>query len=219
MKKRIVKLSKFILSSILCISAYNMQAQDTDYDFLDDKTGSTIYYNVTVDEFPLEVAIAFGSYDYNSYSGEVLVPEKVVKDGWSYAVTSIWENAFAHSSALTQVIFPENIAEIGDGAFMSCSNLKKVSSFDNVESIGMIAFFNCSSLEELVFGDKLSSIGDNAFNNCKSLTSITIKTTTPPTIFGNLGKTKATIYVPAEAVEAYKSAEGWKGMTIAPITE
>ena len=135
MKKRIVKLSKFILSSILCISVYNMQAQDTDYDFLDDKTGSTIYYNVTVDEFPLEVAIAFGSYDYNSYSGEVLVPEKVVKDGWSYAVTSIWENAFAHSSALTQVTFPENIAEIGDGAFMSCSNLKKVSSFYNVESI------------------------------------------------------------------------------------
>ena len=83
----------------------------------------------------------------------------------------------------------------------------------------MIAFFNCSSLEEITFGDKLSSIGDNAFNNCKALTSITIKSTTPPTIIGTLGKTKATIYVPADAVEAYKLAEGWNKMNILPIAE
>lgn len=219
MKKKIAKISKCLFALIFCGSVYNAQAQETDYDFCNDKTGTTIYYNVTVDEFPLEVAVAFGSYDYNSYSGVVNVPEKVVMDGWSYAITSVWENAFAHSKDLTEVTFPENIKEIGDGAFMSCSNLKKVGPLNNVESIGLIAFFNCSSLEEITFGDKLSLIGDNAFNNCKSLNSITIKATTPPTIMGNFGKTKATIYVPTEAVETYKSTEGWSKMNILPIAE
>ena len=219
MKKEIVKISKTLFALIFCMSVYNVNAQETDYDFSDDKTGTTIYYNVTVDEFPLEVAVAFGSYDYNSYSGVVNIPVKVVKDGWSYAITSVWENAFAHSKDLVEVTFPENIIEIGDGAFMSCSNLKKVEPLNNVESIGMIAFYNCTSLESIVFGDKLSSIGDNAFNNCKSLTSRTIKATTPPVIMGNLGKTKAIIYVPAEAVSVYQNAEGWNKMNIAPITE
>ncbi len=219
MKKKIAQLSKFIIASIFCAASYNVQAQETDYDFSDEKTGITIYYNVTVDEFPLEVAVAFGSYDYNSYSGVVTVPERVVKDGWGYSITSVWENAFAHSKDLTEVIFPENIIEIGDGAFMSCTNLKKISALNNVESVGMIAFFNCLSLEEITFGDKLSTIGDNAFNNCKSLSSITIKAVTPPNIMGSLGKTKATIYVPADAVEAYKSATGWSSMNIQPIAE
>lgn len=219
MKKKIAKISRCLFALIMCGSVYNVQAQDTDYDFSNDKTGTTIYYNVTVDEFPLEVAVAFGSYDYNSYSGVVNIPEKVVMDGWSYTITSVWENAFAHSKDLTEVIFPINIKEIGDGAFMSCSNLKKAGPFNNVETIGLIAFFNCSSLEEITFGDKLSLIGDNAFNNCKSLNSITIKATTPPTIMGNLGKTKATIYVPADAVSAYQNAEGWNKMNILPITE
>lgn len=219
MKKKIVDFSKFMLALIFSVSVYNASAQETDYDFSDDKTGTTIFYNVTVDEFPLEVAVAFGSYEYNSYSGVVQVPDRVVKDGWGYSVTSIWENAFAHSKDLTEVALPENIIEIGEGAFMSCAGLKKITPFNNVESIGMIAFFNCSSLEEITFGDKLSSIGDNAFNNCKALTSITIKSTTPPTIIGTLGKTKATIYVPADAVEAYKLAEGWNKMNILPIAE
>ena len=81
MKKRLTKISKYLFALILCGSAYNAQAQETDYDFSDDKSGTTIYYNVTVDEFPLEVAVAFGSYDYNSYSGVINIPVKVVKDG------------------------------------------------------------------------------------------------------------------------------------------
>ena len=219
MRKKMVRISKLIMALIFSVSVCSMQAQETDYDFSDDKTGTTIYYNVTVDEFPLEVAVAFGSYDYNSYSGVVTVPERVVKDGWGYSITSVWENAFAHSKDLTEVTLPENVFEIGDGAFMSCANLKKISALNNVESVGMIAFFNCTSLEEITFGDKLSSIADNAFNNCKSLSSITIKAVTPPNIMGSLGKTKATIYVPADAVEAYKSATGWSSMNIQPIAE
>ena len=74
MKKRLTKISTYLIALFLCSSVCNVQAQETDYDFSDDKTGTTIYYNVTVDEFPLEVAVAFGSYDYNSYSGVINIP-------------------------------------------------------------------------------------------------------------------------------------------------
>lgn len=212
-------ITKLFISISLSVISINCFAQKTDYDFSDDKTGTTIYYNVTVDEFPLEVAIAFGSYDYNSYSGVVVIPEKVVKDGWSYAVTSVWENAFAHSDKLTEVQFPNNIFYIEDAAFMGCKNLKNVAPLENIEEIGMIAFMDCSSLESISFGDKLAVIGDNAFDNCKSLKSITIKSLTPPSLVGSIGKTTATIYVPKESIDTYRNAEGWKKMDIKEITE
>ncbi len=212
-------ITKFFLSISLSAITFNSFAQETDYDFSDEETGTTIYYNVTVDEFPLEVAITFGSYDFNSYSGVITIPEKVVKDGWSYAVTSVWENAFAHSDKLTELHLPANIKYIDDAAFMGCENLKIVASFNNIEKIGMIAFMNCYSLESISFGDKLTFIGENAFDNCKSLKSITIKSSTPPTLAGSLGKTAPTIYVPKESVDTYKISDGWNKLNILEITE
>lgn len=212
-------ISKLFISILLSVISINCFAQETDYDFSDDKTGTTIYYNVTVDEFPLEVAIAFGSYDFNSYSGVVVIPEKVVKDGWSYAVTSVWENAFAHSDKLTEVQLPENIKYIEDAAFMCCENLKTVTPLNNIEEVGMIAFMNCISLESISFGDRLTLIGENAFDNCKSLKSVTIKSVTPPTLVGSFGKTAPTIYVPKKSVDLYKNSEGWNKLNILEITE
>ncbi|MBQ7819539.1 MAG: leucine-rich repeat domain-containing protein [Bacteroidales bacterium] len=219
MKTLKIIIAKLLLSISLSAITFNSFSQETDYDFSDDKTGTTIYYNVTVDEFPLEVAITFGSYDFNSYSGVVTIPEKVVKDGWSYAVTSVWENAFAHSDKLAEVQLPENIKYIEDAAFMGCENLKTITPFNNVEEIGMIAFMNCSSLESISFGDKLTLIGDNAFDNCKSLKSISIKSVIPPTLIGSLGKTAPTIYVPKESVNSYKNSVGWNKLNILEITE
>ena len=70
----------------------------------------------------------------------------------------------------------------------------------------------------------MTSIGNYAFYNCSSLTSITSKNTTPPTVgngntFYDVNKS-IPVYVPAESVEAYKSAEYWKEfMYIQPIDE
>lgn len=70
----------------------------------------------------------------------------------------------------------------------------------------------------------MTSIGDYAFQGCYALTSITSKNTTPPTVgngytFYYVNKS-IPVYVPAESVEAYKSAEYWKEfMYIQPIDE
>ena len=55
-------------------------------------------------------------------------------------------------------------------------------------------------------------MGQEAFRYCTSLTSVTVKSATPPTLgFGVFynGSSNLVIYVPAESVDAYKSASGW----------
>ena len=66
----------------------------------------------------------------------------------------------------------------------------------------------------------MTSIGKSAFSRCSGLTSITCLATTPPQLYERDGyyyspfddetQQKATLYVPAEAVNRYKTAEGWK---------
>lgn len=62
--------------------------------------------------------------------------------------------------------------------------------------------------------ESVTSIGYSVFDNCSSLTSITSKNTIPPIVDGNetfYGVNKSiSLYVPAESIEAYKSAEYWK---------
>ena len=75
-------------------------------------------------------------------------------------------------------------------------------------------FDNCTSLISVTIPAGVTSIDENVFGDCTSLTSVTVKATTPPSlsapsIFGNYTKLNA-IYVPAESVEAYKNAYGWK---------
>ena len=69
--------------------------------------------------------------------------------------------------------------------------------------------------------NSVTSIGDRAFSGCSGLTSITCKAITPPTlgsdVFYDVNKS-IPLYVPAESVEAYQTADQWKDFTnILPI--
>lgn len=65
----------------------------------------------------------------------------------------------------------------------------------------------------------MTSIGHRAFGDYNGLTSITCLATTPPQLYERDGfyynpfeyetTQKATLYVPAEAVNRYKTADGW----------
>ena len=90
-------------------------------------------------------------------------------------------------------------------------------------SIGEYAFEG-HTFTSITLPDGLTSIGNDAFYDCSSLTSITSKNTTPPTVgngytFNEVSKS-IPVYVPAESVEAYKSAAYWyEFMYIQPIDE
>ena len=80
---------------------------------------------------------------------------------------------------------------------------------ESVTEIGSGAFRGCSSLKSITIPNSVTWIGGRAFNGCSSLTSITCLATTPPAIDDlRIGETTL-IYVPKEAVKAYKKDPKW----------
>ena len=127
-------------------------------------------------------------------------------------VTSIGENAFYKRTSLTSVTIPDGVTTIGNCAFQYCSRLKSITIPDSVTSIGSVAFDSCDSLTSVTIPNSVKTIRDYAFYNCSKLTSVYCKATTPPALGSyvfNVNGRGRKIYVPAESVEAYKSATNW----------
>lgn len=82
---------------------------------------------------------------------------------------------------------------------------------NSVTSIGNYAFSGCSGLTTVNIPNSVTSIGEGAFGGCSGLTSVTCLATTPPAIESDTFKdtNSCPIYVPADSVNAYKSASGW----------
>ena len=133
--------------------------------------------------------------------------------GENSQLTSIGNSAFSSCYSLTSITILDSVTSIGSGAFQSCRSLTSVDFGENSQltSIGTFAFSGCSSLTSITIPSSVTSIGSSAFNLCSSLTSITINATEPPTFGSSAIPSNVTnIYVPAESVEAYKEAGGWK---------
>ena len=130
--------------------------------------GVTIYYNYIKDNTELEVC-----YGEESYSGSVVIPEKVIYQNKSYCVTSIGEYAFNGCTGLISVSIPNNLISIGEYAFMNCESLTSISIPNSVVYIGEWAF-GSSGLTSITIPNSVTSICDGAFSYCTGLTSITI---------------------------------------------
>lgn len=84
-----------------------------------------IYYYV-LSNSANTVAVTYKSTSYNSYSGNVKIPEYVEYGGKEYKVTEIFQRAFQQSSNLTSVSIPKTVTTIGNDAFYKCTRLKEV---------------------------------------------------------------------------------------------
>lgn len=104
-----------------------------------------------------------------------------------------------------------DITEIGQYVFYECSSLSSISIPEGITEILAHAFENCN-LSSLILPSTITQIATRAFARNSLLNSITIYAPTPPTFISNAFLNIAEsfkIYVPAESVEAYKSASGW----------
>ena len=119
----------------------------------------------------------------------------------------------AAKSATTYYIL-NSVTNISDFAFSWCNNLTSVNIPNSVTRIEAYAFRNCTSLTSVTIPDSVTYIGGYAFTYCNSLTSVTTKSTTPPmlasTAFHNVDISSIPLYVPAESVAAYQTADVWK---------
>ncbi len=137
---------------------------------------------------------------------------------------------FFAQGGLPSYSIPNGVTAIGNDAFVRCTALESVTIPPSVTSIGNDAFDWCEALESVTIGEGVTSIGKSAFFSCESLKSVTACNPTPVNIvitdeweevyfaFEYVNCAKCTLYVPAESVEKYKAAEGWKEFgTILPI--
>lgn len=87
---------------------------------------------------------------------------------------------------------------------------------NGVTSIGQTAFYGCIKLPSVTIPSSITSIGESALRGCTGLKEITCEATTPPTCgadaFLNI-KTSIPVYVPAESIKAYRTADGWNYFT------
>ncbi len=138
-------------------------------------------------------------------------------------VTQLGDGVFNGCKQLTNMVIPEGVTELGKALFAYCSVLTSVTLPTTLQRVGKESFYNCPSLESIVLPASLKTIGSGAFNDCPKLMSVYSQATTPATIEGdpnssypydrdafNTIKTKAMLYVPETAVNAYKNKQFWQ---------
>lgn len=151
---------------------------------------------------------SIGVYAFNDCSG-------LTKVTLSNSLTQISNHMLYGCSSLTEVSIPASVMTISNYAFGNCGALTNIRIPDGVTSIGSYAFDYCRNLKTITLGKSLKSIGYYAFNTCYSLRSVNSLATTPPSMssywcFTSSVYSNATLRVPSEALEAYKTANNWK---------
>ena len=93
-----------------------------------------------------------------------------IKDGTRY----ICNNAFRNRTAMTSVVLPEGVTEIGWWAFQGCTSLASVRLPGSLTMINEAAFSGCKSLTSVTIPAGVKWIDGSEFSGCTSLTSVTI---------------------------------------------
>jgi len=152
---------------------------------------------------------------YRSSINKVVVENGVTRIGW---------NAFRDLTDLKTAVISNSVTYIGNESFKDCINLTSVVIPNSVTGIGNSAFAGCVGLTSVVIPNSVVSIGYTAFYGCIGLKQITNLATTPQEAvmdyagwFNGVSTSSVKLYVPAQSLAAYKTADVWKDFDIVAI--
>ena len=172
--------------------------------------GFEYFYSVRKFELPNTITtIGSRAFYYCNFATEIAIPE---------SVRNIGNEAF-YGCEITEAIIPSGVTKINNSVFRNCRSLANVVIPNTVTSIGSWVFTTCLSLTEIELPESIQSISDYAFSGCSNLSLVTCYAPVPTSgknMFYNTAK-DLIIRVPAEYLDAYKSAEGWKNYDIRAI--
>lgn len=159
-----------------------------------------IYYYKNSDN---TVAVTYKDENYNSYNGNVVIPESVEIEGNTYLVTSIAKNAFKDCAQLHYLSIPVTIVSIASNAFSNC-NLHDVCIYGTgAWQAGQLPIYN---IETLYLCSGITSIGDMK----ASPSLIYSYSTIPPNCDSNsFTNYTAILHVPTTSTASYFMAPYW----------
>lgn len=128
------------------------------------------------------------------------------------SVTSIGTSAFKGCSSLTSLTIPSSVTRIGGGAFSRCG-LISITIPNSVTRIDYSAFENCTKMKSIIIGNAVTLIGNDAFAGSKEIETVYCFAEIAPSLQTDVFKESyidyATLYVPASALQKYKSTSQW----------
>lgn len=194
-----------------------------------EEVGAYAFYNGRVTTLVLPNCITLESYAFYKINK---VDDPITT--WDLSkVESIGDSCF-YESKLTGLLDLPNCKTIGNNSFRSCPitagvNLPKAETI-STEAFNFVSFgvditlpkiktigaraFNHTHSENFTIGAECTSIGSNIFNAGSGVTNLFVLATTPPTLSGRFKGSSGMsgvshIYVPADSVADYKSANNW----------
>jgi hypothetical protein len=130
-----------------------------------------VYFNKLSDN---TCKVTYRGSAYNSYSGDVVIPQEVNYDGTTYAVTTIGYNAFYNCAELSSISIPNSVTTIEWSVFYGCSALTEIVIPNSVTTIGSKTFAGCTALTSITLPNALTTISQSLFEGCKNLRSVDI---------------------------------------------
>jgi len=111
-----------------------------------------------------------------------------------------WGGLFSACTALTNIVIPDSVTNIGANAFNNCTRLASITLPENIVSIGSNAFRG-TALAHVAIPRNVTCVGDSAFQSCLGLTNLFFKGNAPSLVPANasLGTCRATVYYLPEA--------------------
>ena len=157
-------MNKRILSVIIIFLPLIANAYDVEID--------GIYYYLNTET--KEAEITYNENNGDDYSGDVVIPEKILYNETEYTVTSIGARAFSKCKNVSSIIIPNSVTRIKVSAFQNCRGLTSIVIPKSVTTINDKVFHNCTNLTSITIPSSVTSFSTANFYGCSSLSKIIV---------------------------------------------